>query len=256
MRILQHINHQHFDSIDSTHLYAKNNYHHLSPNQINLYTANMQTAGVGTNNRKWISAPNLNLYATYSMLIDRKNTMLLPHIPLVTALVIVKLLEQEGIIAKIKWINDVLVGGKKICGILSHSILNATSIDETKYNVLILSVGLNINTTSDILQSVDQPATSMLLASGQKCEIINIVHRLSSLLIPQIDDLFNKGFCYFQHQINKNLEFFDHKPIIFKKVDNSFNIGIIEGIDLDGKLIMNLNDKIEKYFDGSIQQNT
>lgn len=59
-----------FDKLDSTQAYAKKNLSDLEKDSCVVYIANEQTQGKDTNNRQWISPPNVNIYATYAFIMD------------------------------------------------------------------------------------------------------------------------------------------------------------------------------------------
>src|SRR5258708_13629756 len=68
-----------------------------------------------------------------------------------------------GLEAELKWANDLLLGGKKFCGILTEMHSEATRVRH-----VVIGIGLNVNQKSfpeDILEQ----ATSLYLESGTQC---------------------------------------------------------------------------------------
>lgn len=128
-----------FDSIDSTNEEARRNAVHAADRTV--YWAKRQTAGRGRRGRAWMSEPG-NLFVSL---------LLKPDVPLaqaaqlsfVSALVVSDVLVRAGAGDRValKWPNDVLLDGAKICGIL----LEATS---TGARVEAVVVGLGINLVS------------------------------------------------------------------------------------------------------------
>ncbi len=244
--ILQHL---HFDNIPSTQLYARENFQTLRPDRWVLYTASSQSCGFGQQGRKWVSScSGVNIYATYSFLIDQRNAPKLLYIPQVVCLQVVKMLDQVGIKASIKWINDVLIGQKKICGVLCESFTSAYSAGGKKYTAVLLGIGVNVNATADMLSDVTQPSTSMFLETGRVFDLAYLQSRLSNLLICSISQLLESGFVSFLHDINAKLTRFDNKLVLFEKIDGTIIKGYVRGIGDHGQLIFVDVDNAEYAF--------
>jgi BirA family biotin operon repressor/biotin-[acetyl-CoA-carboxylase] ligase len=99
--------------------------------------ADQQTAGRGRLGRAWLS-PRGNIALS---LIIRPSLEQLPRLNMVASLAIVHSIENvTGLKAEIKWPNDILIGGKKVCGILIESALRGGSVDWA-----IIGIGINID---------------------------------------------------------------------------------------------------------------
>jgi BirA family transcriptional regulator, biotin operon repressor / biotin---[acetyl-CoA-carboxylase] ligase len=131
------------DEVTSTNselLNNKNFYKHHGT----VLLAEKQTEGKGRLNRKWISASELNL--TFSILVTlplylTKNINILNYAASLAVAVSIENLFQLR--TELKWPNDVLVGGKKIAGILIESTSKGSNI-----NRLVIGIGLNVNQVS------------------------------------------------------------------------------------------------------------
>lgn len=142
------------DSTPSTHtLLKEEGYRNLR--QYTMVCARRQTAGRGQRGNSWESEPDKNL--TFSMPLFPDWILPASQFTLseAFALSIVALLQEEGIMAKVKWPNDIYVGEKKICGILIEHAIEGKSITRS-----ILSAGLNVNQTE--FKSDAPNPTSML----------------------------------------------------------------------------------------------
>jgi BirA family biotin operon repressor/biotin-[acetyl-CoA-carboxylase] ligase len=84
------------------------------------------------------------------------------------------LLRSMGIRSAPKWPNDVLVGKRKICGILSERIDPAG---------IIVGVGLNVNMPTEEAEAIDRPATSILMESDRAHDIPGMLEAL----LPHLD---------------------------------------------------------------------
>ena len=127
----------HFESIDSTSTYLKNNYQDLD--NMTFVSADYQSAGHGRNNRNWKSENGSNLL--FSLLIlDSELISLFKSISIISAYSITQVLkEYELSNCFIKWPNDIYVNDKKICGILLEAVT------KKEIECLIIGVGLNVN---------------------------------------------------------------------------------------------------------------
>lgn len=109
--------------VTSTNEVARRVLHECIDNEIDLpravIVAREQLAGRGRNTRTWHSPRDKGIYATTMAMIPPSEARLLP---LRVGVAIARFLRETfGIDAKLKWPNDVLVGGRKIAGILIES---------------------------------------------------------------------------------------------------------------------------------------
>ncbi|MEN7972659.1 MAG: biotin--[acetyl-CoA-carboxylase] ligase [Verrucomicrobiota bacterium] len=125
-----------------------------------IVAAREQTAGRGRQDRKWLSAPGTNLCFSLFIETDAK-LMDIPSLTMAAALAVTEMLNARNIPASPKWPNDVLVDGKKICGILSERIERA----EAPKAGIVVGIGLNVNMSIDEAEAIERPATSMLIES-------------------------------------------------------------------------------------------
>lgn len=142
-----------------------------------VVVADEQTAGRGRRGRGWDSPAGKNLYFTLLLRPDfapDKASML----TLVMALAVAKGIErtfwhskaqegnksciQECLEIGIKWPNDLVINGKKICGILTEMTL-----EQTRIKNVIIGVGINVEKQSFAAELVDK-ATALESECGQK----------------------------------------------------------------------------------------
>ena|SRR5579872_3266030 len=131
--------------VASTNLVARRIVAECIENELSLpqamIIAGEQFAGVGRNARAWSSPAGKGIYATTML---TRPTADLSVLPLAIANFIVTYLRDVfSIDAKIKWPNDVLVGGKKIAGIL----IEARMQDDRAY--LLIGIGINVEPVED-----------------------------------------------------------------------------------------------------------
>ncbi len=149
-----------FDTLDSTNDYGKI----LSEKQKvhgTLIVADTQTAGKGRRGRAWQSPKGSSV--SMSLCLEPKlPTERAAGLTLVMALSVASAIEEmTGEKAMIKWPNDIVLNGKKICGILTEMFLR-----EKDY-VVIIGVGINVNIL-EFPPEIRNIATSLCLECGEK----------------------------------------------------------------------------------------
>ena len=126
-----------------------------------LAVAEMQTAGKGRRGKTWRTLRGTGIWM--SLLLCPNMTP--PETPLLTLLaglaVCQAIREQTGLSADIKWPNDILIRGKKVCGILTE--LDA---EMDKVNFVVMGIGINVNTEC-FSEELKQAATSLKLEKGE-----------------------------------------------------------------------------------------
>ncbi len=123
--------------------------------------ARQQTAGRGRQGRSWSSPPGEGLYVSLVLRPDIKPVDS-PVITLAAAVAVAETLEQDyRIPSDIKWPNDVLARGRKICGILVES-----AIEANKMLYAVLGIGVNLG-QREFPEELKETATSLLIESGQ-----------------------------------------------------------------------------------------
>lgn len=125
-----------------------------------VVVAESQTAGRGRLDRSWVSPPRAGL--TFSVLVrPALSAAQWPWLPLLTGVAVAGALRgSAGIEAVLKWPNDVLVEGRKVCGIL---------VEMPAPGAAVLGIGLNVTTLASELppaQADSMPATSLRLCGA------------------------------------------------------------------------------------------
>lgn len=166
-----------FDEVDSTNtkLIAEKDAMHSGT----IYSALYQTAGRGQKGNSWNAGKGENL--TFSLLFKPSA---LPAerqfvISQATSVAIARYLEELGVEPAIKWPNDILAGGKKICGILIENSLSDGIISSS-----VIGIGLNINQLK-FSESLCR-ATSAALETGKKFDIREELEKLSGTLVDSL----------------------------------------------------------------------
>ncbi|WP_073269014.1 bifunctional biotin--[acetyl-CoA-carboxylase] ligase/biotin operon repressor BirA [Phytopseudomonas punonensis] len=161
-----------------------------------LVIAEQQTAGRGRRGRRWASPFGENLY--YSLLLRVSGGMRqLEGLSLVVGLALLDALREAGVNeAGLKWPNDLLVGGRKIAGILLE-----LSGDPADVCHVVLGIGVNINMrVAPSGDAIDQPWTSLRQILGEQVDRNQFVTSLTRQLERYLDMHRLRGFASLREQ--------------------------------------------------------
>jgi BirA family biotin operon repressor/biotin-[acetyl-CoA-carboxylase] ligase len=241
------LKHYHFPIIDSTNTWAKNNINQWSIHGITLVTATEQTGGRGRFKRHWESPPGVNIYATFCFFIDPKRADL-GQIPQLLAYSTVQILEELKFPAVIKWPNDILIGGKKVAGVLCE-----TSRFEQKLG-MVCGIGLNVNMSMDFIEKIDQPATSLFLFSEKLHDIEMIQAKLVKRFSDQLRQFLEEGFAPFFADFESKSYYSSGQPICVHDGAQTWK-GQFLKLNPDGSMTMLLLDNtVKNCISGEIVQ--
>lgn len=149
-----------FRETDSTNTQAKRLGEEGAPAGA-LVAADRQMAGKGRRGRSWDSPPGRDIYMSLLLRPDIRPSDA-PMLTLVMAQSVAEAIrEKTGIDARIKWPNDIVSGGKKLCGILTEMSAEMDCI-----NYIVIGVGINVNQPS-FPEDIADRATSLMLETGR-----------------------------------------------------------------------------------------
>lgn len=247
MQKFKNIHYVHFDTIDSTNTWAKNNAQLLDPDSITCVTSLEQTAGRGRRMRKWVSPKGQNLYATLFFCFTR-DSKYIANLAQILSLSCATVLKSKGFSPQVKWPNDLLLGGKKVAGVLCET----TSL-ENRIGIS-LGIGINVNMTDELLKTIDQPATSLAQLSGQSWALEQILEMLLQQFIKDLTLLQKKGFEPFRLFYDELLAY---KGQTITCEDGAVKLqGICHSINKEGRLNLILPSGEQKtLLAGEIKEN-
>jgi BirA family biotin operon repressor/biotin-[acetyl-CoA-carboxylase] ligase len=212
--------------VDSTNTYA----HQLISEGLSedaLVYCSEQTAGRGQRGNTWVSKAGDGIYCSFVLF--HKNAFVRDQFVfnMLIAVAVGSYLASKGIKnAKIKWPNDLLVGQKKIAGLLIEN-----SLKGEKIAVSIVGVGLNLNQlwTND---NFETPSTSLKIIIEEDYNYETEVLLLAEHIKKHLDyfksgqyELISKLYHQHLYQINEYVEFL---------IDNQIVDARLEGINSDG----------------------
>lgn len=211
-----------------------------------VVTCERQTAGKGRRGRTWESPAGENIY--FSILLRPQiDPAKAPMLTLVMAQSVAKAIQRLGFEAvRIKWPNDLVLNGKKVCGILTEMQMNGTDIDS-----VVIGVGVNVN-TEQFPKGLEETATSLYLQGNAKIE--------RNKLLLDIVDIFEKEYEQFMGQGDLSFLREDYNRIL---VNKDREVRVLEpgneytayalGVNDNGELMVRRDDgTVETVFSGEV----
>ena len=132
--------------------------------------AETQTASRGRFGRTWVSQAG-NLYLSVALY---PSLAALPYLSCLGGLAVVRAIQRTTRLQpRIKWPNDVLVGGAKVAGILAESVLQGGEVKHA-----ILGIGINVGLDPHLIEELPTAATSLNVAAGTEVAREELLGRL------------------------------------------------------------------------------
>ncbi|HYJ90248.1 MAG TPA: biotin--[acetyl-CoA-carboxylase] ligase [Pyrinomonadaceae bacterium] len=226
-----------FDSIDSTNTEALK-HARLGADEGLCIAARQQTAGRGRRGRNWVSPRDAGFYLSI-VLRPQLDPETLPLITLATAIAVHDTLAEIGLKPDIKWPNDILVGEKKICGILAETT-------ETKEGLAII-VGIGINLTSKRFpDDIAQSATSIEAETGRAMKFSTLETFLEQPLLKLVAYWYERllepgGAAVVRDEWASRSTYFSGKQVRVTLSNESFT-GVTDGLEPNGALRIKRDD--------------
>jgi len=228
-----------FDSVDSTNAEAMRLIER-SQEMPALVLAERQTAGRGRRGRKWVSPFAENIYYSLALRIDGGMRQL-EGLSLVVGLAVLQALREAGVKgAGLKWPNDILVGSRKLAGVLLELVGDPADICH-----VVVGVGINVNMQA--APEVDQPWTSVRLETGVLVDRNELVARLNCSLQYYFNIHMKNGFTALQAEWEQN-HLWQRRQVTLLSTANTVD-GIVLGVDARGALRLEVAGQ-EKVFSG------
>lgn len=208
------------EEVESTNKYAKEHIDEYA-NMTVIYTDN-QTAGRGRLNRIWNYMGKDNIYA--SIILKPSDTMkeVYSNLTQYLCVVLAQVFEEYGVIPKIKWPNDIKINSKKISGILAEGV-----IENGKLKGLVLGFGINLNTKKEILDKINQPATSLNIETGMVIDKQNFLKKVLEIFCLRYDSFIEQGFILIKDEYVRRASFLN-KEVTVKVFENEISGKAIE----------------------------
>lgn len=154
-----------------------------------VVVAEEQTKGRGRLRRDWLSMPNRGIHISI-LLRNPLPVRVAPQTTYLAAVALVKVLRSKfGLRASIKWPNDVLIGSRKVAGILTEM-----QSDQDYSRFVVIGIGINVNYSTDELgQSFRYPATSIAIEIGNTVKRQHVLLGFLNQLEKEYEEFLDKG---------------------------------------------------------------
>ena len=199
--------------------------------------AKKQTLGRGRLNRKFYSPENKGVYL--SMLVKpRLETTKSVKITTFTAVAVANAIEKvSGLKTDIKWVNDIFINGKKVCGILAEA---SQDFKSGYLNYAVIGIGINLY-GCDFPSEISNIATSIEKESGKKIDANLLVSEIINSLLAIYTDI-NKDYlsdykkkCFIlnkeitvdtgkENYLAKAIDILDNGALLIEKDNKTFEL--------------------------------
>ncbi len=234
-----------YSEIGSTNVQAKLDAENGAP-QGALLVADMQTAGRGRRGRTWNSPAGINVYFTLILKPDYapdKASM----VTLLMALAVAEgIRETCGIEAGIKWPNDIVVNGRKVCGILTEM-----SVEREFIHYVVIGVGINVG-IQEFAPELIASATSLEAECGKSVS--------KAGLIANVMRAFEKYYEKFQSSTDLSGVLAEYNGLLVNRgrevrvLDPKGEFqGVAQGINSTGELLVSMEDgSVSRIYAGEV----
>ncbi len=217
--------------VDSTNIYAFKLAREGAPDGT-VVIADCQTKGKGRMSRTWQSPPGRNIY-TSIILRPSVEPAVAPQITLASGVAVAELLSEYcPADVTLKWPNDVLIKGKKACGILTEMRTAGEQVD-----FVIVGIGVNIGMKKDEFhEEFRDSSTSLNEEVGKNVSRLDFAIRLYESLEKWYNKFLSEGFSPIKD------EWLKYSGIIGKNIKvalrDDIQVGEAIGIDEYGALLI------------------
>jgi len=208
--------------------------------------AESQTAGRGRRGRSWASPPGKNAYFS-AVLRPELPPGRAPELTLVASVAMCDAVRQAGVPAGIKWPNDLLVGGRKIAGILTE-----LAAEPDRIQWVVLGIGVNVNARlEDFPEEVRPEVTSILLERGEPAPRALFVAACLTALEEWLDLHAEAGFAPVRQAWRERSLTLGREVLV--RTEGREIVGTAEDIDERGALLVRAGGRVEQILAGDVK---
>ena len=190
-----------YRKVTSTNIIAKSLAANGAPDGT-IVVSSFQTAGKGRFQRQWVCPPGKGLL--FSMILRPDiDSQFIPQLTLLSAVVVAESIQKIcGCEAGIKWPNDILINGQKVCGILAQNTFSGS-----RSEFVVLGIGINVNLNKDQLPAeCRETTTSLFLTTGSKISRFELLKQLLTIWDRHYHNFLQSGYSYLRSQwLAKNI---------------------------------------------------
>ena len=210
-----------------------------------MVVAEQQGAGKGRMARVWFSPPEVNLY--FSLLLrPAVELSRAASLPLLMGLAVAEALSglAPEIQPEVKWPNDILLKGRKLCGILCEM-----HVETDRVGAIIAGVGVNVNLTEEMLpDELRKRATSLRIATGSVFARAQVLSAIINCFEPYYDQWRLEGFAPFVQLLAERDALYG-KQVTLEQGGRRLT-GKMQGVQADGALLLATAQGLECVYSG------
>lgn len=213
-----------------------------------LIIAERQTAGRGRAGHRWISEKSVGIYVTV-LLRPAVSPMHSPAIPLAAGLAAQEAIAEEtGLLPDLRWPNDVMLHGKKVCGILTEM---QAEVDRIHFAAL--GIGINVN-QSQMPQEISSIATSLRIETGRTHSRLELLARLLRRLDHYYNQFVSEGAASIVKRFAEVSSYAQGKRVRITSGTESL-VGVTAGLEPSGILRIRRDDgRVEPVISGTVSE--
>ncbi|WP_342247427.1 bifunctional biotin--[acetyl-CoA-carboxylase] ligase/biotin operon repressor BirA [Pseudomonas sp. OTU5201] len=206
--------------------------------------AERQTEGRGRRGRRWVSPYAQNVYYSLALRIEG-GARQLEGLSLVVGLAVLSTLHSFGLTAAgLKWPNDLLVGNRKVAGVLLELLGDPADLCH-----VVVGIGINVNMQQPA-EEIDQPWTSMQIDTGVLVDRNALVSCLSARLEYYLGRHKREGFSALREEWERGHLWQGKQVNLIAGVQKIQ--GSVVGIDVTGALRLSVNGEERAYSGGEL----
>lgn len=225
-----------FKSTESTNIEAK------SAKEVpdkSLFIAETQTGGRGRLGRKWSSQQGAGIYMSL-YLTPEISAVDVSLITLVAGVAVSRSIKGS----KIKWPNDVLLGDKKVAGILTEMTAEMDMVSK-----VVVGIGVNVNNEVFGIDLIEK-ATSLFRETGKKHSREKLLNTILDEFFALYEEFLEKGFSHLKNEYVKNCATLNRDVVILKKGEELFARAV--DITERGELVVEIDGMTEIVNSGEV----
>jgi BirA family biotin operon repressor/biotin-[acetyl-CoA-carboxylase] ligase len=213
-----------------------------------VFLAELQTAGRGRGGHTWESAASVGIYCSVILrpALSPADSLLLS---LIAGIAVAEAVEQTtGLYPDLRWPNDVLLNGKKFCGILTEMHAEPGSV-----RYVVVGIGINVNHAS-FPAELEPIATSLRIESGHEWSRVD----LAAALLKSLDSEYRKLTAGVAEARASILRTFEERSSFarsrYVQVEDSGGYeGVTEGLDERGFLRVRTGSGVRTVLSGAVR---
>jgi BirA family biotin operon repressor/biotin-[acetyl-CoA-carboxylase] ligase len=196
-----------------------------------IAVADEQTRGRGRRGRSWVSPPGANLYVTVVLRPDEATARTLA---MITPLAVCEAADAvAGVRSSVKWPNDVLIGGRKVGGVLID-----IRFADSEVEYALVGVGINVNFDPEQYDEISSSATSLKREAGRELSREEVL----AAFLERLEKLYTaarRGESAYDAWKSR-LETLGRQVTV--RLDGGVEEGVAEDVDAEGNLLLRRDD--------------